>query len=57
MPALDSARNRRFVMAPSVAERDALFQAFAKALFKGDMDALYQVVSPDFMWSFQMACR
>ena len=39
-------------MAPSVAERDVLFQAFARALFKGDMDALYQVVSPDFMWSF-----
>jgi ketosteroid isomerase-like protein len=52
MPALDSARNRRFVMAPSVAERNVLFQAFAKALFKGDMDALYQVVSLDFMWSF-----
>lgn len=39
-------------MVPSVAERDALFQAFARALFKGDMGALYQVVSPDFLWSF-----
>jgi ketosteroid isomerase-like protein len=39
-------------MAPSIAERDALFQAFAKALFKADMDALYQVVSSDFLWSF-----
>ena len=39
-------------MVPSVAERDALFQAFARALFKGDMGALYQVVSSDFLWSF-----
>ena len=39
-------------MAPSPAERDELFKGFARALFKGDIDALYQVVTPDFLWSF-----
>ena len=39
-------------MVPAIAERDALFQAFSRALFKGDMDALYRTVSPDFLWSF-----
>jgi ketosteroid isomerase-like protein len=39
-------------MAPSPAERDELFKGFARALFKGDIDALYQVVKPDFLWSF-----
>jgi len=39
-------------MAPSPTERDALFKGFARALFRGDIDALYQVVTPDFLWSF-----
>jgi ketosteroid isomerase-like protein len=39
-------------MAPSPAERDELFKNFARALFKGDMDALYLIVTPDFLWSF-----
>jgi ketosteroid isomerase-like protein len=39
-------------MAPSPAERDELFKGFARALFKGDVDALYRVVTPDFLWSF-----
>jgi len=39
-------------MPPSPTERDDLFKAFARALFKGDMDALYEVVTPDFLWSF-----
>ncbi len=39
-------------MTPSPTERDELFKAFARALFKGDMDALYEVVTPDFLWSF-----
>ena len=39
-------------MTPSPAERDELFKGFARALFKGDIDALYQVVTPDFLWSF-----
>jgi ketosteroid isomerase-like protein len=39
-------------MAPSLAQRDELFKAFARALFKGDIDALYRVVTPDFLWSF-----
>ena len=34
------------------ADRDELFQRFARALFKGDVDALYRVVTPDFVWSF-----
>jgi ketosteroid isomerase-like protein len=39
-------------MAPSPAERDELFRGFARALFKGDMDALYRVVTSDFLWNF-----
>src|SRR6202035_5461770 len=39
-------------MSPSPAERDELFKGFARALFKGDMDALYRIVAPDFVWSF-----
>ena len=39
-------------MAPSPAERDDLFKRFARALFKGDLDALYSVVTPDFLWTF-----
>lgn len=39
-------------MVPSPAERDELFKGFARALFRNDMDALYEVVTPDFIWSF-----
>jgi len=39
-------------MIPSPPERDELFKRFARALFRGDMEALYQVVTPDFLWSF-----
>jgi ketosteroid isomerase-like protein len=39
-------------MAPSFPDRDELFKGFARALFKGDIDALYEVVTPDFLWSF-----
>jgi ketosteroid isomerase-like protein len=39
-------------VAPLPAERDELLKGFARALFKGDMDALYRVVTPDFLWSF-----
>jgi ketosteroid isomerase-like protein len=39
-------------MVPSPAERDELFKRFARAMFRGDMDALYQAVTPDFVWSF-----
>lgn len=39
-------------MVPSPAERDELLRSFARALFKADMEALYQVVAPDFIWSF-----
>jgi hypothetical protein len=38
-------------MIPPPNERDDLFKAFARALFKRDMDALYRAVTPDFWWS------
>ena len=39
-------------MIPSAAARDELLKGFARALFRGDMEALYRVVAPDFLWSF-----
>ena len=39
-------------MTPTPAERDELFKAFARALFTRDTDALYKVVSPDFVWRY-----
>ena len=39
-------------MHPTPAERDALFKGIARALFKHDMDALYRVVSPEFVWRY-----
>jgi ketosteroid isomerase-like protein len=39
-------------MAPSPTERDDLFKSFARALFRGDMDELYRVATPDFLWRF-----
>ena len=36
----------------SATERDALFQGFARALFKNDMDALYKVVTSNFVWRY-----
>ena len=39
-------------MIPTAAERDALFLAFARALFKNDMDALYEVVTENFVWRY-----
>jgi ketosteroid isomerase-like protein len=39
-------------MTPTAAERDALFQGFARALFRSDMDALYRFVTPDFVWRY-----
>ena len=39
-------------MAPSPDQRNHLFKGFARALLKGDIDALYHVVTPDFLWSF-----
>ena len=40
-------------MTPSTAERDTIFKAFGRAFFKQDLDAMYQVVTPDFVWSVQ----
>ena len=39
-------------MTPTAAERDALLQAFARALFRNDMDALYEVVTESFVWRY-----
>ena len=39
-------------MSPTAAERDALFEAFARALFRNDIDALYEVVTEDFVWRY-----
>ena len=40
-------------MPPTTAERDTIFKAFGRAFFKQDLDAMYQVVTPDFVWSVQ----
>ena len=40
-------------MTPTTAERDTIFKAFGRAFFKQDLDAMYQVVTPDFVWSVQ----
>ena len=39
-------------MTPTPEQRDQLFKDFARALFKNDLQALYQAVSPDFVWSY-----
>ena len=39
-------------MIPAFEQRDDLLKGFAKALFRRDLDALYAVVTPDFLWSF-----
>ena len=38
-------------MNPAAEERDALFKAFGRAFFKQDLDAMYEVVTPDFAYS------
>ncbi len=38
--------------APTSEEREVLFRDFAKALLKADMEALYRVVTPDFLWLY-----
>jgi len=37
-------------MTPTAAERDTLFKAFGRAFFKRDIDALYETVTPGFVW-------
>jgi ketosteroid isomerase-like protein len=39
-------------MNPDHAERELLFKAFARALLTADLEALYRVVTPDFLWSY-----
>ena len=38
-------------MTPSAAERDAIFKTFGRAWFKQDLDLMFQVVTPDFVWN------
>ena len=40
-------------MTPTAEERDTIFKAFGRAFFKQDLDAMYRVVTPDFVWSVQ----
>jgi ketosteroid isomerase-like protein len=37
-------------MTPTAAERDALFKTFGRAWFKQDLDLMFQVATPDFVW-------
>jgi ketosteroid isomerase-like protein len=39
-------------MTPDQGERELLFRAFARAFLSADMAALYQAVTPDFLWSY-----
>ena len=39
-------------MTPSTTEHNTLFQGFAHTLFKNGMDALYKVVTPNFVWRY-----
>jgi len=38
-------------MSPSAETRDTIFKAFGRAFFRQDLDAMYEVVTPDFTWS------
>ena len=38
-------------MTPPPEDRDQIFKAFARAFFKKDLDAMYEVVTEDFAWS------
>ena len=38
-------------MQPSSEARDVLFKTFGRAFFKRDLDLMYQVVTPDFVWA------
>ncbi len=38
-------------MTPSTAERDQIFKSFGRAWFKQDLDLMFQVVTPDFVWT------
>jgi ketosteroid isomerase-like protein len=40
-------------MSPTTADRDVLFKTFGRAFFKRDLDLMYQVVTPDFVWASQ----
>jgi hypothetical protein len=39
-------------MIPDQSERELLFRAFARAFLSADMAAMYQAVTPDFLWSY-----
>ena len=42
-------------MNPTNSERDELFQAFGRAFFRQDLDALYEIVTEDFVYSIMLA--
>jgi ketosteroid isomerase-like protein len=42
-------------MTPDAAQRDSIFRAFGRAFFKQDLDAMYEVVTPDFTWTLLAA--
>jgi ketosteroid isomerase-like protein len=42
---------REEAVIPSPSERDALFRTFGRAWFKQDLDLMFQVVTPDFLWT------
>ena len=42
-------------MSPNAEQRDAIFRAFGRAFFKQDLDAMYEVVTPDFTWTLVAA--
>ncbi len=39
-------------MTPTVDQRTATFAAFSRALFRADVEALYETVTEDFLWSY-----
>lgn len=38
-------------MTPAPTDRDQLFKTFGRAWFRRDVDLLYSVVTPDFVWA------
>lgn len=42
-------------MTPTAADRDRLFKTFGRAFFKRDLDLMYEVVTPEFVWASHAA--
>jgi ketosteroid isomerase-like protein len=41
-------------MEPSAEHRDEIFKRFGRAFFRQDLDALFEVVHPGFVWTIQV---